>query len=350
MGLGGARLAAAGVELVGRPVDRAAMGFGAVLSALPFYVGLLRDAVAMIRAERPDVCVFVDSPALHVPLGRMARRYGVPVVHFVTPQYWGWAPWRAAAYRRAVDRALTILPFEQAWYARRGIDTVHVGHPLLDELADVPATRPRAESRRLVLLPGSRASVVDRNLPWMLRALALLRERHGDLEVVLPHANAELEPRIRGHLRAAGAEAWVRVEFSDLHTALASARAAFSVSGTVLLDLLHHRLPTVVVYRLGNRFEAWLSSRLLTAPWFASINLLAAREVVPELCFAGEGPLERAVGLLERALFDEAWRSECLHGLDVAAERLGHAGACARAAEQVLDLAISHIAPRGAQA
>jgi lipid-A-disaccharide synthase len=337
-GLGGARLEAANVSLVGRPVDRAAMGFGAVLSALPFYLELLKGAARHLRDERPDLCVFVDSPALHVPLGRIARRYGIPVVHFVAPQHWGWAPWRARGYRTAVDRALTILPFEPSWFARRGVPAVHVGHPLLDALDGVASTRPSEASAALVLLPGSRAGVVDRNLPWMLRVLARLRDRHPELEVVLPHAHPELEPRIREHLRAARAEEWVRVDLRDLHLALATARAAFSVSGTVLLDLLHHRLPTVVVYRLGSAVQPWLKRQLLTAPWFASVNLLAGREVLPELCFAGDGHLERAEELVERALFDERWRAQCLAGLDEAAARLGPPGACARAAVEALDV------------
>src|SRR5438874_10342754 len=98
----------------------------------------------------------------------IAQRYGVRTVHFVTPQYWAWAPWRVHAYARTVDRALSILPFEPAWFARRGVGVAHVGHPLLDEIersrSMVTAGPPGSgdESRELVLLPGSRAGVIER--------------------------------------------------------------------------------------------------------------------------------------------------------------------------------------------
>ncbi|MBK8179417.1 MAG: hypothetical protein IPK67_11125 [Planctomycetes bacterium] len=337
-GLGGEALRGAGVRTVGDPVRKAAMGFSAVLGSLPYYLGLLHDAARFLRVEQPDVCLFVDSPALHVPLGRIARRAGVPVVHFVAPQHWGWAPWRARSYRGAVDRSLTILPFEQAWFSRRGVRTVHVGHPLLDALAGEPGGTTDEGSRTLVLLPGSRRKVIERNLPWMLARLAEVRRRRPDFEVVLPHGRRELTDLLRAHLQAAGASSWVRLETGGLHACLRRARAAFSVSGTVLIDLLHHRLPTVVVYRVSAPLGPWMYEHLLTPPWFSSINLLAAREVVPEFCFAGKGPAARVEAALEQALGDGPWRAECRRGLDLAAERLGPAGASSRAAREVLAL------------
>ncbi|MCZ6597776.1 MAG: hypothetical protein O7B99_09075 [Planctomycetota bacterium] len=335
-GLGGERLAAAGVGIVGDPVSRAAMG-AEVRRELGFYLRLLRDAARHFRDRRPDLCIPVDSPALHVPLGRLAHAYGIPVVHFVTPQYWGWAPWRIRSYRRAVDLALTILPFEPEWFARRNVRTAHVGHPLLDELAEVPRGQPEAGSRTLVLLPGSRGGVIDRNLPWMLTAVARLRLTCPEVEVALPHDRSEHAERIRRHVDAAGAGSWARLDRGGLHDCLAKARAAFSVSGTILLDLLHHRLPTVVVYRLGAG-GAFLAERFLTVPWFSSVNLLAGREVLPEFRFHGAGPMEDVGQALERCILDEAWRAACVAGLDEAAARLGPPGATRRAARHALAL------------
>ncbi len=333
-GLGGERLREAGVETVGDPVARAAMG-AAAARGVGFYVRLLTGVASRFRAEPPDLCIPVDSPALHVPLGHLAHAYGVPVVHFVTPQYWGWAPWRVASYRRAVDLALTILPFEPAWFERNGVPTAHVGHPLLDALEGVDDGRAPEESRTLALLPGSRASVVDQNLPWMLTVAARLRLSLLDVDVVLPHDRPELSARIRGHLKNAGAD-WVRLETGDFHGSLARAHAALTVSGTVLLDLLHHRLPAVVVYRLGGGLSTWLAHRFLTVPWFSSVNLLAGEEVYPEFGFHGGGPREAVAAALVRAFEDAEWRARCRRGLDEAARRLGPPGAARRAARHAL--------------
>ena len=332
-GFGGDRMEAAGVELLARPVDHAAMGIGAALGKLSYFSGLLNTAAETFRERTPDVFAPVDSPALHVPLARIAKKHGTDTVHFVAPQYWGWAPWRVKGYAKAVHTALTILPFEPAWFAETGVRTEHVGHPLLDALAEVPATRPGPEARDLVLLPGSRASVIDHNLPWMLERVAPLVQEGASVAVL--QDSSRHGGRVRNHVLNSSVAEAVKVRTGDLHAHLASARTAFSVSGTVLLDLLHHRLPTVVVYKLESGL-AWIRPRLLNAPHFSSTNLLAGREVLPEFGFSGSGPVAAVESALQRAHQDEAWRAECLAGQDEAAQRLGPPGATTRAARAIL--------------
>lgn len=348
-GFGGRKLADLGVDILGDPVSRAAMGFDGVLSALPFYLGL---TVKMARAcddRNPDLFFPIDSPALHLPFARIARRRSVPVLHFIPPQYWGWAPWRVESYRKNVDRLLTILPFEPVWFDRHQVEAEHVGHPLLDTLAEVPSTQPPADASELALLPGSRAGVIDRNLPWMLRRVRELRERVPSLGVCILQGDDEHRERIDAHLRDQQLDPqgtpWLRVDVGDIHAQLATVRAALSVSGTVLLDLLHHRVPTVVLYRLRGRRGRWMYDNLLSCPWFASVNLLAGREVLPEFCFEGEGPTEEVGQALLRAYKDKAWRQDCLVGLELAATRLGPAGATERAAAHALEMA-AHSASR----
>jgi lipid-A-disaccharide synthase len=320
-----------GVRAIGDPVSQARMGFG-VVGALPFYLRLLTDAARVLRDERPDAALFVDSPALHVPLGRLARRYGVPVVHLVTPQYWAWAPWRVRGYRKAVDLGLSILPFEVPWFAARDVRAAHVGHPLQDRLMDVPRLDAPCEDGPLALLPGSRVSVVRRNLPWMLARLAEAPPGSAlaTVHAVIAVGRADLAEFARECVRSAGLEARVDVEQGDLHRVLPRCRAAFAVSGTVLLDVLHHRLPMVVVYHLPGRLEDALSRRLLTVPHVAIVNLLAGRGVVPEYSFHGVGPTAAVSADLEALLVPGAARDAQHAGLELAAARLGGPGAIDR--------------------
>src|SRR4030095_1376295 len=122
----------------------------------------------------------------------------------------------------------------------------------------------------------------------------------------------------------------------ELHATLASARAALSVSGTILIDLLHQRLPAVVVYRVRHVHETWMARTLLTLPWFASPNLLAAHEVLEEFCFHGEGP-PAIHAALARCFDDASWRERCVRGLERAAERLRPPGPSGRAGVRGLE-------------
>ncbi len=339
-GLGSQRTADRGVVLAGNPVARATMGLG-VFKALPFYLGLLRDTAAVFRARRPDVVIGVDSPALHVPMFRIAKEYGLRTVHFVTPQYWGWAPWRVRGYRRGVDLGLSILPFEPAWFGRHDVRAEHVGHPLLDALADVPGGPAEPQHPpHLLLLPGSRESVIRRNLPWMLDRVQACEAELGACQLVLPQDRLELEPLLAELLAEHPLGHRVRLAMGALHPELAQGHLAFCVSGTILLDVLHHRLPMVVIYRLPNRLEAFIGHNLLTVPHFAVVNLLAGAEAVPEYSFAAAGPTAEIEGDLIRLWTPGPDREACLAALERSAENLGPPGATRRAALWVLDEAV----------
>jgi RNA polymerase sigma factor (sigma-70 family) len=224
---------------------------------------------------------------------------------------------------------------------------VHVGHPLLDHLEGVARSRPIETSRAIALLAGSRASVIERNLPWMLDVARRAQAELGPVPWVVLHDDEGQRARLGELIARHGTGLDLRLSIGALHAELGRARAALSVSGTVLLDLLHQRLPSVVVYRLGSWREAAIGRRFVTAPWFSVTNLLAGRELLPEFGFAGEGPRAEVAAALVRAYADEAWRAQCLEGLDLAARRLGPPGAARRAAREALDVASTgRISPR----
>ena len=179
--------------------------------------------------------------------------------------------------------------------------------------------------------------MIQRNLPWMLEALEPLRKAAPDAEVRILQATDEHAALI-GEL-ARGHE--VTFACGDLHGELARARAAFAVSGTILTDVLHHRLPTVVLYRFSKKLESFLYDHVLTTPFFASTNLLAGSEVLPEHGFRGEGPMELVSAQVRDAFLDPETRARASEGLEEAARRLGPPGAIDRAAAHALSVATS---------
>src|SRR5690606_25372218 len=126
-GFGGERLRAAGVELRFPLAEHAVMGVASVLASLPFVLRAFASFLRLLRDDPPDLALLVDYPGLHLVMAEAARRRGVPVVHYVAPQYWAWGPWRLSRYRRAVDASLTILPFEPRFFDGRGLVSAYVG-------------------------------------------------------------------------------------------------------------------------------------------------------------------------------------------------------------------------------
>lgn len=335
---GGHGLQEAGASVRVHLSDHAVMGLVAVLRQLPLLVQAYATFLRVLRDDPPDLVVLVDYPGLHVVMAKAARRAGIPVLHYVAPQYWAWGPWRMRRYRRAVDGTLTILPFETAFFRRFRIPAAYIGHPLLDELAAHPPDPAAVAAVRarptLVLLPGSRSAEIAANLPGMLQVAAALRATCPGLRVVLPHKNPRRTPLLRSMLAAAGADD-VEHHEGPLATWLAGARLVLAKSGTGSLEACLHGAPTIVVYKLRGPLASIGYRNILSVPWIAPANLVAGRTVAPEFCFHrpdGWDAVQRAAEALWR---DGEVRDRALADLAEVRSRLGAPGATARVAAVV---------------
>lgn len=334
-GFGGHVLQDAGAAVRVQLSEHAVMGVRGVLRQLPLILRTFADFLRLLRDDPPDLVVLVDYPGLHLVMAKACKRRGIPVLHYVAPQYWAWGPWRMRRYRRAVDATLTILPFETAFFARFRVPAAYIGHPLLDDLAAHPvATEEIAavrERRTLVLLPGSRRGEITSNLPGMLRVAKALRAREPSLRVVLPHKNPKRTPLLR-ELLASHDAAFVEHHEGPLGRWLAGARLILAKSGTGSLEACLHGAPTIVVYRLRGLLHTIGYHNILSVPWIAAANLIAGRRVVPEHCFHRDDGWNAVQADAERLWFDDEARAQHLRDLAEVRRRLGAAGATARVA------------------
>lgn len=331
--VGGAHLEAAGVA-IRHPIHRlAAIGIVEVLESLPRHWRLLRSLTRDFAARRYDLLIVVDYPGFHLRLAAAARRHGIPVLWYIAPQLWAWRPHRARHLAAATNRLAVILPFEPAFFQRTGIAATFVGHPLLDEREPVTRTDARRalgitdHERVLCVFPGSRRSEVARHWPVFCQAAATLLDR-GSCSRVLVAGTAWGE--------YPGAERF-EILRADSSKVLAASDAAIAKSGTTTLEAAIAGVPMVVAYRL-NAFTHRLVRRMLTIRWASLVNLIADREVVPELLQERLDPSALADALAPLLDPSHPDRIAQLEGLAEVRRRLGEAGASRRVARLALGL------------
>jgi lipid-A-disaccharide synthase len=307
VGMGGARMAAAGVECVVRAEDMAVMGLTEVVLHLPRIYLEFRKLKRSIRARRPAVAVLIDFPEIHFRLAKEFHRLGIPVIYFVSPQLWAWKQHRIKLVREYVRRMLVIFPFEEAWYRARGVDAEFVGHPLADlpqpaiSREDFAAKNNLDQARTWIgLLPGSRLREIEANLPQMLEAARVLSQPERDHARSANEADPASSPRGYEFLiplaptldaaqrnsvfklaQACGRGPSVRF-VSDARAALFHARASVVASGTATVEAALIGNPFVVVYRVSPLTYA-IAKRMVKVPHVAMANLIAGKRVVPEL-------------------------------------------------------------------
>ncbi len=330
---GGPRMAAAGAHVT-YPMERfAAFGLVEIVEKIPAHVRLLRILQRAFQARAYDLVIPVDYPGFHLRVAEAARRAGIPVLYYIAPQLWAWRPERAHRFAQACDRLAVILPFEEAFFGTLGLKAEYVGHPLLDrppgpsrsQAREVLGLKP--EARVLGLFPGSRSGEVRRLWPVFREAAQrLLKEGACDAVVA-----AGIE---HGRYPDPGP---IQVWEGDPTPVFEAADAAIAKSGTTTLEAALADTPMVVAYRTHP--ITWLASRwLLTVRWVSLVNLVAEREVVPEILqrAATADALAQAV----RPLLDpsSAATRQQRAGLAEVRARLGQPGAAARVAALAADL------------
>jgi lipid-A-disaccharide synthase len=290
-GMGGERMAAAGLERIVRAEDVAVMGLTEVVLHLPRIYREFQKLKRAIRRRRPAVAVLIDFPEIHFRLARQLHEMGVPVIFFVSPQLWAWKKHRIRLVQQFVDRMLVIFPFEEPFYRNQGVEAEFVGHPLA-ELPLPSITREQFAADNAIdpskvwigLLPGSRPKEISDHLPEILKAAGILSESSPNLQFVLP-----LAPTLDSSQRAAVAKlvqnsaAGLPLKLvTDSRASLFHARASVVASGTATVEAALIGNPFVVVYHVSPLTYA-IAKRVVKVPHVAMANLIAGKRVVPEL-------------------------------------------------------------------
>jgi lipid-A-disaccharide synthase len=339
--MGGSHCQAEGLEALVDAKDISVMGIVEVLPALPRILRAMRTLEAAARERRPTAALLVDLPDFNLRLAKKLHALGIPVAYYVSPTVWAWRKGRLRTIQRHVAKMMCIFPFEERFYAEAGVPARYVGNPTLDELPPPP---PPAQARAalgldpaaptLAMLPGSRQGEIRRVFPAMLQAARLLRAQRPGLQLVVPVAPTLPPELLQAEATRAGlSPVWIAGRAPEV---VAASDAAIVCSGTAVLEAGLMQRPMVVVYR-ASTLTYWIARMLVKVAHVALVNLLAGREVVPELIQGAMQPA-RIAKEIAALLDDPAVRDRQLAGLAEVRAGLGAPGASARAAAEVLEL------------
>lgn len=337
-GMGGDQMRSAGVDVITDYSEVSVLGITEILSHLPQLVEAMHKLVSAACQRRPALAILTDFPGFHLRLARKLRPLGVRNVYYICPQFWAWRPWRVRVVRRRFALALCIFPFEEKFFGAAGVPVKFIGHPLVGNVAPSETREQFFAAHGLdpslpavTILPGSRTSELARHLPLLREAC--LRIRAGmPVQFVVAAA-----PGRRGIL----SQGWpsglqVKVIEGRTYDSLAHASASIVSSGTATLEAALLDVPMVVVYRV-TPLTALLAKPLVRTRHFAMVNLIAGRQVVPELIQADFTPEKVAAETL-RLLRDRAACATMRAELAEVRRRLGPPGAVERAADAIAAL------------
>ncbi len=318
VGIGGDRMKEAGVELLSG--ISSALGLTETLRSLKKVRGSYKRAVQALTELSPDVLVLIDYPEFNFRVARVAKRLGIKVLYYVSPQVWAWRRGRVKTMGEIADRVAVVLPFEEEIYTGAGIPCEFVGHPAMEEIEDYEnenrdvqsssfngqRLRAGTDSPVIALLPGSRPHELHTLLPLFIDVVRGSRTEFKGCRFVLPLAPNIETGRFRHFFSPLEREGVVLMK-GDAIRALASSDVAVIASGTATLQAALVGVPAVVVYKVSP-LTYFLGKRILKVKYISLVNIIAGREVIPEL-IQHEANKENIIKQCGKILYDEACRT-----------------------------------------
>ena len=339
-GIGGDKMRAAGMDLIYHIRELSVMGFLEVIQHLPLLRSVERTLEAIVKARRPSVLVLIDYPGFNLRFARVARKLGMKIVYYISPQVWAWNPGRVKKMKGLIDKMLVVFPFEVDLYRAEGIDVEFTGHPLLDVFTEPQG---RAEfckrygfdpGKKIVgLAPGSRRQEIERMFPVMLGAARILHRERGVQLAVAVSSVLELD-FLKSFLRDDLPVELIRDATYDV---MKNSDMVLVTSGTATLETAYYGTPMIVVYKTS--IMTYLIVRLLIRIRnIGLVNIVAGEQVVPEL-LQGRANAQLLAREAAALLADPNLLNEISHRLGAVREKLGTPGASGRAAEAILAVA-----------
>jgi lipid-A-disaccharide synthase len=338
-GMGGPRMAEAGVELIADFHQVAVVGLSEVVHKIPTVIRVQRQLAAEAVRRQAALAILVDSPSTHFGVARRLKRHGIPVGYFIGPQVWAWRAGRMRRIKRLVNRMVVIFPFEEKIYRDAGVPVDFVGHPLVDVVRPGMTRKEFAERHGLdagrpivTILPGSRRNEIAQHYPRILHACAQLTagsERIEGVQFVLaaaPGLGADFFSR-----QAALPGVRINRVEGATYDALAAADCAIVASGTATVEAALLGTPMVIVYRVSGA-SAFILRRMIRTPFIGMVNLIAGKQVAAEFVQEKFTPVAVAHEV-SRLLGSQTMRDEMKAELAKVRARLGPGGAIERAAD-----------------
>jgi lipid-A-disaccharide synthase len=340
-GIGGSKLKKMGVKLFANTSTMAVMGLTEVVSKLGSILKIMGIMKKSLDEYRPDLVILIDYPDFNLRLAKAAKKKGIKVFYYISPQVWAWRKSRINQIKKFVDKMAVILPFEVDTYATKGFTVNYVGHPLLDL---VKPHYSKQDSRKkisiaenkttIALLPGSRLSEVTKLLPEMLRAAEILAQKIPDVQFVLPLADTLEEKNISDISKSSPVK--IKVIAGLTYDVISSADLAIVASGTATLETGLLGVPMIIIYKVSP-FSALIGRMIINVQHIGLVNIIAGKTIVPELIQSDANGQRIASEALAILLNEEKRQEIVAHLADIRA-KLGEPGAARRAAQLALDM------------
>ena len=311
------------------------------LTELSTFLKMKKECIRFFKQEKPNAIILIDYCGFNFHLAKAARKLGIPVIYYISPQLWAHGPWRVKKMKKLVDQLIVIYPFEKPFYENAGIPATYVGHPLFDEIDNVGVNEGIVSELKKQLgenivsfIPGSRKQEIVRLLPLMLASAVKIHQTIPSAQFLISCSDEQHFDLINTMLK--GCKVPCKIVIGNIHEIIEASQICIAGAGTVTLQIAHYLKPMIIVYKISP-FGYFIAKPFLITPYIGLVNRLANKMIVPERLMCTRNYTWLADQALQLISNDQK-RQSCIRELTMLMDRIGKIGASERAADAILDL------------
>jgi lipid-A-disaccharide synthase len=311
------------------------------LTELSTFLRMKKECIHFLMQERPCAVILIDYCGFNFYIASAAKKLGIPVIYYISPQLWAHGPWRVKKMKKLVDRLLVIYPFEKPFYDNAGIPAAYVGHPLFDEIHKegvdegvVTELKKQLGETIVSFLPGSRRQEIVRLLPLFLQSAVQIHQTIPSAQFLISCSNEQHFNLISGITKEFNAP--YKVVVGNVHEVIKASSLCIAGAGTITLQIAYYLKPMIIAYKISP-FAYFIARPFLTTPYIGLVNKLAGKMIAPERLMCRVNPawlVNQAIQLLD----DPQKRQACIHELSLLMNEIAKPGASKHAANEILTL------------
>ena len=339
-GLGRENMAKAGLHGLHDMSQKSLMWLHA-LTELSTFLRMKKDCIHFLMQERPCAVILIDYCGFNFYIARAAKKLGIPVIYYISPQLWAHGPWRVKKMKKLVDKLLVIYPFEKSFYDNAGIPVTYVGHPLFDEIHKegvdegiVTELKNQLGETIVSFLPGSRRQEIVRLLPLFLQSAALIHQTIPSAQFLISCSNKQHFDLMSGITKEFKVP--YKIVVGSVHEVIKASTLCIAGAGTITLQIAYYLKPMIIAYKISP-FAYFIAKPFMITPFIGLVNKLAGKMIVPErLMYRANSAwlVHQAIQLLN----NNQKRQACIHELSLLMDEIAKPGASKHAADEILNL------------
>ena len=343
-GLGGKNMQKVGVDILVNASELSIVGLVEVIKHYPRLRKILNIMKRELKNNPPDLLVLIDSPDFNLPLAKTAKKYGIKVMYYISPQIWAWRSSRIKIIQKFVDLMVVVFPFEVEFYKKAGVPVEFVGHPLVKDAVSNISKDKFFESEKLDpnkklvgIFPGSRVSEIENNFPVLLKAGQELLKRKNDVQLITPIASTLSKNYLQNFIKDSNIS--ITTTSSNIYDVISSCDAIAAASGTVTLQITLMQIPMLIVYKISP-ITYRILKYIVNFTYAGISNIIAGKEICREF-IQKDATANNIADELERLLTDERYVSIMKSEMRSIKEKLGGRDGAVVAADLVKNLILS---------